>query len=87
MQYKVVENKAYIKTGIELWYYEEFNPLEDHNDLWNIVIPRLPIGYHVDSYKDIYHLFLRLERIKSGPLPDLSRAVVTLIAEIAKEAV
>jgi hypothetical protein len=92
LQYKVVENKAYIKTGIELWYYEEFNPLEDHNDLWNIVIPRLQkqgmtkLSLYQDGKFFLSHDGVKFE-IKDGSLPDLNRAVCELIAEIAKEAV
>jgi hypothetical protein len=68
-------------------FYKHFNPLTDKNDLWDIVIPKLrnEITICANRYR-IGGSYYGMD-LKHGPLPDLNRAVVTLVAEIVKEAV
>jgi hypothetical protein len=64
--------------------FEPFDPLNNKNDLWDIVVPKLPKDIEVSTQQGKYIIFKdgSSKGIKQGNLPDLSRAICTLIAEM-----
>jgi hypothetical protein len=70
---------VFIKT--ESGQVEHFDPLNNDNDLWKMVVPKLSYIAEISVFGGSFEIIYNTDPVK-GNLSDLPRAILELVAEL-----
>ncbi len=85
LEYKIIAGEVFLSIAKEdgkIGIVNTFDPLHNKNDLWDMIVPKLPNGQIRINLRIQYCSLQYGDIKKEGSLSDLPRAILELIAEL-----